>query len=82
FRFLKPDCVAWLLSNNRKRLLPTFPRFCNCPFFVLILLLSQQLRFAGIGRVFFSCFGTKNTPIPVFFVLALEEVAKKSYLIE
>ena len=21
FRFLKPDCVAWLLSNNRKRLL-------------------------------------------------------------
>ena len=29
FRFLKPDCVAWLLSNNRKRLLLTFPRFCN-----------------------------------------------------
>ena len=23
FRFLKPDCVAWLLSNNRKRLLHT-----------------------------------------------------------
>ena len=23
FRFLKPNCVAWLLSNNRKRLLHT-----------------------------------------------------------
>ena len=38
FRFLKPDCVAWLLSNNRKRLLLTFPRFCNSPVLMLLRL--------------------------------------------
>ena len=60
FRFLKPNCVAWLLSNNRKRLLHSSFEVLQQPPVIESTLLKAPGAMVAYGELVVSCGCSEN----------------------